>query len=35
MRIPIDRVLPLEQVNEAFRLIGDRALIGKVVLDLG
>lgn len=35
MRIPIDRVLPLEQVNEAFRLIGDRALTGKIVLDLG
>lgn len=34
MRIPIDRVLPLEQVNEAFRLIGDRALTGKIVLDL-
>jgi NADPH2:quinone reductase len=35
MRIPIDRVLPLEQVDEALRLIGDRALTGKVVLDLG
>jgi NADPH2:quinone reductase len=34
MRIPIDRTIPLEQVNEAFRLIGDRALTGKVVLDL-
>jgi NADPH2:quinone reductase len=34
MRIPIDRVLPLEQVNEAFRLIGERALTGKVVLAL-
>jgi NADPH:quinone reductase len=35
MRIPIDRILPLEQVDEAFRLIGDRALTGKIVLDLG
>jgi NADPH2:quinone reductase len=34
MRIPIDRVLPLDQVNEAFALFGDRALTGKVVLDL-
>jgi NADPH2:quinone reductase len=34
MRIAIDRILPLEQVNEAFRLIGDRALTGKIVLDL-
>jgi NADPH2:quinone reductase len=35
MRIPIDRVLPLEEVGEAFRLIGDRALTGKIVLELG
>jgi NADPH2:quinone reductase len=35
MRIPIDRVLPLESVNDAFRLLGDRALTGKIVLDLG
>ena len=35
MRITVDRLLPLEQVNEAFRLIGDRALTGKIVLDLG
>jgi NADPH:quinone reductase len=35
MRIPIDRVLPLGQVDEAFRLIGDRAVTGKIVLDLG
>jgi hypothetical protein len=34
MRIPIDRTLPLERVNEAFRLLEDRALTGKVVLDL-
>jgi NADPH2:quinone reductase len=35
MRIPIDRVLPLEEVGEAFRLIGDRAVTGKIVLELG
>jgi NADPH2:quinone reductase len=35
MRIPIDRVLPLEEVAEAFRLIGDRAVTGKIVLELG
>jgi NADPH2:quinone reductase len=34
MQIPIDRTIPLDQVDEAFRLIGDRALTGKVVLDL-
>jgi NADPH2:quinone reductase len=34
MRIPIDRTLPLERVNDAFRLLDDRALTGKVVLDL-
>ena len=28
----IDRVLPLEEVNEAFRLIEDREVFGKVVL---
>jgi NADPH2:quinone reductase len=35
MRVPIGRTIPLEQVNDAFRLLGDRALTGKVVLDLG
>jgi NADPH2:quinone reductase len=34
LRIPIDRTVPLERVNEAFRLLEDRALTGKVVLDL-
>ena len=28
----VDRVLPLEQVNEAFRLLEDREVFGKVVL---
>jgi NADPH:quinone reductase len=35
MQIPIDRTIPLEQVNDAFRLIADRAVTGKIVLDLG
>jgi NADPH2:quinone reductase len=35
MRVPIDRTLPLESVNDAFSLLGDRALTGKVVLELG
>jgi NADPH:quinone reductase len=35
MRIPIDRVVPLDQVDDAFRLLADRALTGKIVLDLG
>ena len=34
MRIPIDRTIPLEQVNDAFRLLADRAVTGKIVLDL-
>jgi NADPH2:quinone reductase len=34
MRIPVDRTLPLEDVAEAFGLLGDRALTGKIVLDL-
>jgi NADPH:quinone reductase len=34
MRIPIDRTLPLAQVDEAFRLLADRAVTGKIVLDL-
>jgi NADPH2:quinone reductase len=33
MTIRIDRVLPLEQVGEAFDLITDRGLSGKVLLD--
>ncbi len=28
----IDQVLPLEEVNEAFRLLEDREVFGKVVL---
>jgi NADPH:quinone reductase-like Zn-dependent oxidoreductase len=35
MRIPIDRVVPLDQVDDAFRLLADRAVTGKIVLDLG
>jgi hypothetical protein len=34
MRIPVDRTLTLEQVNEAFQLLSDRAVTGKIVLDL-
>ena len=34
MNIPVDRVLPLEQVNDAFRALVDRAVTGKVLLDL-
>jgi NADPH2:quinone reductase len=34
MRIPIDRTVPLGQVNDAFRLLTERAVIGKIVLDL-
>jgi NADPH2:quinone reductase len=33
MSIRVDRVLPLEQVGEAFRLIESRGLSGKVLLD--
>ncbi len=35
MRIPIDRTVPLEQVDDAFRLLTDRAITGKIILDLG
>jgi len=28
----IDTILPLEEVNEAFRLLEDRVVFGKVVL---
>ena len=28
----IDKVLPLEQVNEAFRLLEEREVFGKVVV---
>jgi NADPH2:quinone reductase len=33
MHIRVDRVLPLEQVGEAFELIANRGLSGKVLLD--
>jgi NADPH2:quinone reductase len=32
-RVLIDRVLPLRQVDEAFRLVSDNAVVGKVILD--
>lgn len=32
-RVPIDRVLPLSQVADAFRLVADNAVTGKVILD--
>ena len=35
MRITIDRTIPLEQVNDAFSLLAERAVTGKIVLDLG
>jgi NADPH:quinone reductase len=34
MHIAIGRILPLDQVNEAFDLLTDRAVTGKVLLDL-
>jgi NADPH2:quinone reductase len=34
MQIPIDRVVPLDQVNTAFRLLTERSVMGKVVLGL-
>jgi NADPH2:quinone reductase len=34
MRIPVDRVVPLTEVNDAFKALGERALRGKVLLDL-
>ncbi len=34
LRIPVDRVLPLAGVDDAFAALKDRALRGKVVLDL-
>lgn len=34
LRIPVDRTLPLAQVNEVFDLLADRAVTGKVLLDL-
>jgi hypothetical protein len=34
VQIPIDRTIPLEQVDDAFRLLADRAVTGKIVLVL-
>ena len=34
MEIVVDRVVPLAEVNEAFRMLTDRAVLGKVVLGL-
>ena len=34
MNIPVDRVLPLDQVDDAFRALVDRAVTGKILLDL-
>jgi NADPH:quinone reductase-like Zn-dependent oxidoreductase len=34
MTVPIDRVLPIEQVNDAFRALVDRAVTGKILLEL-
>jgi NADPH2:quinone reductase len=34
MTIPVDRVLPLAAVNEAFAALADRKITGKVLLDL-
>jgi NADPH2:quinone reductase len=34
LRIPVHAVLPLEQVDDAFALLADRAVTGKLVLDL-
>jgi NADPH:quinone reductase len=34
MRIPVDRTLPLAEVNDAFGLLAGRAVTGKIVLEL-
>lgn len=34
MELVVDRVLPLDEVEDAFRLLADRSVSGKVVLDL-
>lgn len=34
LKVRVDRILPLEQINEAFDLIAQRELQGKVLLDL-
>jgi NADPH2:quinone reductase len=35
LEVVVDRVLPLEEVNEAFELLVDRKVSGKLLLDLG
>jgi NADPH2:quinone reductase len=35
IRVALAEVLPLERVNDAFALLVDRAVAGKIVLDLG
>jgi NADPH:quinone reductase len=35
LRVRIDEVLPLEQVNEAFQRLADRRVKGNLLLDLG
>jgi alcohol dehydrogenase len=32
MRVPVDRVLTLDDAGEAFRLIEERKVIGKIVV---
>lgn len=34
MDVVVDRIVPLEEIDEAFRLLADRSVLGKVVLDL-
>ena len=34
MSIPVDRVVPLGQVNDAFTALVDRSVVGKILLDL-
>jgi alcohol dehydrogenase len=33
MKVPIDRVFPLTEATEALRLIEDREVIGKVIVE--
>jgi D-arabinose 1-dehydrogenase-like Zn-dependent alcohol dehydrogenase len=35
LKVRIDSVLPLEEVNDAFRRLVDRRVQGKLLLDLG
>jgi NADPH:quinone reductase-like Zn-dependent oxidoreductase len=34
LKVTIAEVLPLTRVNDAFAVLGDRAVTGKIVLDL-